>query len=197
MRGTTYCVAVRCGMLLPAIGSMLAVQALGMYRDPRLEDYLQTLRKVRLEKESLAAAGMGRSTVSSGGRGQAKNDANGVNDGMPEETYGKSPVEDFLTDEYQEHYQQTDKKALLEAIRRADGKGTPDGDSWWDPESKDVVSSSSAPSVQTMAGKKSEANGSAWDRLREKAEEQNSQAAQELSRVAEDPQSDDISDSRS
>lgn len=77
-----------------------------------------------------------------------------------EPVYDNSPAETSFDDDYHDHYRQTDKKALLEAIRRADGKSV---------EGEDVPSSS----FEAALG--SQSSETAWDRLRREAGRQSSQ----------------------
>ncbi|CZT20896.1 uncharacterized protein RCC_06756 [Ramularia collo-cygni] len=196
MRTSAY---LMLGIYSSAYASMV-VAVSGQRRDPRLKDYLtvESQMNIRDILQPLIQDGSAerKTEVTSeiarqwplhqrlDGRHRDGPGDEGENS-MAEHLDGNPPTEGPLVEDYQDQYQQTDKRALLEAIRRADGKNVDGehGDQWGTSQSHQNASSSPIPSpldrkVSTSSSpvaSGSQPSESAWDRLRQQAERQASQ----------------------
>lgn len=145
--------------------------------DPRMKDInslvkqkvlSEALNKLKKDQsaESIGAESLERAeeqewprSEGDGGEGQPSEDW--IWGTSAENSGGVSPADGSSAGDYQDQSQQTDKRALAEAVRRTDGKAVEAG-------------SSAAPESQP--------SGSAWDRVRQEAEGQAPRASQHPSR---------------
>lgn len=157
-----------------------AVSGIGRAQDPRMKDITSLMRQnahiwIPLEKEEISK--YGRTVESSKDESSelarqqvlAPREVNVGEDKSDGHAMDESVTGSVAAD-YQDQYQQTDKTALLEAIRRADGKSAARDDV--DDLPHKSSSSPSAPTASSPTTPEPPSDQSAWDQLRDEAGQQ-------------------------